>query len=185
MGGRGLLQFVKGDVLRRFLRFALVLAAAVMLVVHSATAAPTPVPGGANQVKAASGKLGATLFNGNIRLKLLEVRAATDAESAALAPAADKKAMAMSVLVRNALSENLAELLTYTLADKDDVTFLIPDIDVKPNPLNIQQAASAKQHATFVVDKAFSPTKLIVACPTCNAAKHFRAFRITLPATSK
>jgi adenine deaminase len=168
---------------RAFVRFAFVVAAATLMI-RSAIAAPTPVPGGANQAKAVAGKLGATLFNSTIRLKLLELRAATDAESTTVAPAADKKVMVMSVLVRNGLSENFAELLRYTLADKDEVTVVIPDIDVKPNPLNIQQAASAKQRATFVVDKTFSPTKLIVACATCNAARHFRAFRIALPATS-
>jgi hypothetical protein len=40
-------------------------------------AAPTPVPGGANQVSAISGTFGQTIFNGVLRVNVSEVRAAT------------------------------------------------------------------------------------------------------------
>ncbi len=170
--------------MRRFVTLAFVFTAAVPTLFGGlAFAAPTPMPGGSNQLNAVSGKLGTTLFNGTIRLKVLELRDATAGEAASMTPAADKKVMVMSVLIHNGLSTNFGELLDYTLADKDDVSFLVPSINITPNPLNILQAAAAKQRALFIVDKSFAPTKLIVSCPTCNATLHYRAFRIQLPAT--
>ena len=44
------------------------------------TASPTPVPGGANQVSALSGTIGQTIFNGVLRIKVVELRDATPAD---------------------------------------------------------------------------------------------------------
>ncbi|MDQ2907858.1 MAG: hypothetical protein M3R44_00735 [Candidatus Eremiobacteraeota bacterium] len=137
-------------------------------------------------MKAVSGKVGQTLFDGTIRLKVLEVRDATDSEIAdaertGILVATDKKAMVISVLIHNGLSKNFQEILTYTLADKDEIAFEVGAPNVKPNPLDMLQGAAVKQHAVFVVDKTFTPVKLIVTCPTCNQAVHFRDFRVAIP----
>ncbi len=164
--------------------FVRTLALAVLagaLGASGVSAAPTPVPGGANQVDALSGSAGQTLFNGIVRLKVDELRDATAADhpEAAL-PGASQRVMVMSALVRNGAKANFAELLTYTLADNDDVTFEIPGYLIKPNPLNIVQGSAARQRGLFLVDRAYHPTKLIVRCPTCSTSHPFRAFRITL-----
>ena len=166
----------------RFLRPLALTALACGLSASSAVAAPpTPVPGGANQVNALSGAAGQTLFNGIVRFKVVELRDATAADhpEAAL-PGPDKRVMVMTVLVRNGAHANFAELLNYTLADADDVTFQIPSYLIKPNPLNIIQGGAARQRSLFLVDTAFHPTKLIVQCPTCSTTHPFRAFRIKL-----
>ncbi len=55
--------------------------AAIIAALISSTAlagaTPTPLPGGANQVKAQSGVLGKTVWNGAVRLTLSEFRDAT------------------------------------------------------------------------------------------------------------
>ncbi len=165
----------------RFLRPLALTALACGLGASSAAAAPTPVPGGANQVSALSGATGQTLFNGIVRLKVVELRDATAADhpEAAL-PGPDKRVMVMTVLVRNGAHANFADLLRYTLADADDVTYEIPDYLIKPNPLNIIQGSAARQRALFLVDTAFHPTKLIVQCATCSTTHPFRAFRVKL-----
>lgn len=166
----------------RFLRPLVLTAFACALGASSAAAAPpTPIPGGANQVNALSGAAGQTLFNGIVRFKVVELRDATAADhpEAAL-PGPDKRVMVMTALIRNGAHANFAELLSYTLADNDDVTFEIPGYLIKPSPLNIIQGGAARQRALFLVDTAFHPTKLVVQCPTCSTSHPFRAFRIKL-----
>lgn len=163
---------------------ALVLAVlACGLGVPAVSAAPTatPVPGGANQVDALSGKLGQTLFNGIVRLKVDEVRDATaDDHPEAALPGADQRVMVLSALARNGTHADFTEVLTYTLADNDDVTFEIPSYLIKPNPVKILQGGAARQRALFLVDAGYHPTKLIVRCTTCSTSHPFRPFRLTL-----
>lgn len=166
-------------------RVATVAVASALMFASPASGAPspTPIPGGAYQVNAAAGKLGDQLFNGVIRLRVVEVRDATPADhpETLLAPA-DQRVMVMTAIVRNGTHRNFAELITYSLADRDDVAYVISDRWVKPNPLNIPQGAATRQTAMFPVDKAFVPVKMLVQCPTCNAATRFLAFRVALPA---
>lgn len=145
-------------------------------------ASPTPAPGGANQVNGISGKLGDTVFNGVVRVKVVELRdAAAGDHPETILPSDTQRVMLINVIVRNGLHREFGEILSYTLADKDDVTFLIPDHWLTPNPLAIQQAGSARQTGLFPVAKDFQPVKLIVQCPTCSAATKFKAIRIQLP----
>ncbi len=164
-----------------FIRALALAVLACALGAPAVTAAPTPVPGGANQVGATSGALGQTLFNGLVRLKVDDLRDATAADHPESAlPGPNQRVMVLSALVRNGTHANFAELLTYTLADADDVTFEIPGYLIKPSPVNILQAGAARQRALFLVDSAYHPTKLIVRCPSCSTSRPFRAFRITL-----
>ncbi|GAC1404585.1 MAG: hypothetical protein NVSMB64_08010 [Candidatus Velthaea sp.] len=162
--------------------FALTLSVLLGVAAPSVASSPTPVPGGADQIKAMPGKVGETLFNGTIRFTLVEFRDATaDDHVETLVPSANQKAVVMTTLVRNGSPRSFTQILSYTLADKDDVAFLIPDHYFAPNPLDIQQGAAARQRALFLVDKTFVPVKLLVQCPTCNAAIKFKAYRIALP----
>ena len=151
----------------------------------ASSAAPTPAAGGANQVKGVSGSVGQTLFNGVVRLKVVEVRDAVASDHPeSILPSDTQKVMVLTAVVHNGLHRNFAEILTYTLADKDDVAIVIPDRWITPNPLNIQQAAAARQTAVFPVAKDFTPVKLIVQCSTCSVNTKFTAFRLTVPAPS-
>jgi hypothetical protein len=159
---------------------AAMLAASPLAAVPAPT--PTPAPGGANQVGAVAGTVGQTLWNGVVRLQVTEVRVATAADDlSAVLPSASQKPLLITALVRNGTKASFAEVLSYTLADADDVAFEVPSYMVKPNPASIQQGAAARQRILFVVDKAYTPVKLLVQCQTCKKGT-FRAFRLTLPA---
>jgi hypothetical protein len=146
---------------------------------------PTPMPGGANQVGGVSGKVGDTLFNGIVRLQIVEVRDASPADHPeTMLATADQRVMVMTAIVRNGLHNNFIDLIRYSLADKDDVAYVIADHLITPNPLNVPQGAAARQTAMFAVDKNFAPVKVLVQCATCNAQTHFTAFRIALPPPS-
>jgi hypothetical protein len=163
-------------------RPALLALACVLLAAVPALGSPTPMPGGANQISGVSGKVGDTLFNGVVRMQIVEVRDATPADhpETLMAPA-DQRVMVMTAIVRNGLHNNFIDLIRYSLADKDDVAYVIADHLIKPNPLNVPQGAAARQTAMFAVERGYAPVKLLVQCATCNAQTRFTAFRVTLP----
>jgi hypothetical protein len=164
----------------KFSRLALSLTLTLLLAVTPATAQKsTPTPGGANAVAGVSGKVGQTLFNGVVRLTIVELRDATPEEAGPLLLNAGQKGIVMTAIIRNGTQRNFIDLVRYTLADKDDVSVVVPDYRVTPNPPNIQQAAALRQKALFPVDKDFVPTKVIVSCATCGSTK-FTAFRVDL-----
>ncbi len=157
----------------------LVLAFAVP--VAAGRAAPTPVPGGANQVNAIQGKVGDTIFNGVLRITVQTVRDATaDDHPEKMLPGPNQKVMVMNVLLRNGMHSDFIDLLSYSLADADDVVFQIPSNYINPGNLHIIQGAAARQNAMFVVDKDYKPAKLIVQCATCSSGLHFRSIRLTI-----
>lgn len=160
----------------------LILALVFMAVAATtATAAPTPVPGGANQVNALSGKVGDTIFNGVLRIQVSELRDATpDDHPEKMLPNPGQKIMVMSVLLRNGAHSDFIDLLTYTLADKDEVTVDIGSSYIKNANLHILQGGSARQTAMFPVDQSFVPTKLIVQCATCGTRSAFKAVRFAV-----
>jgi hypothetical protein len=145
-----------------------------------AGAAPTPVPGGANAVSALSAKLGETVFNGVLRIKIVALREGSAADNPDVTPTADQKVMYMESLLRNGTHDEFTDLLQYTLADKDAVSVDIPTNALKHANLHILQGAAQRQSEAFVVDKDFVPTKLIVECATCGAHSGFRAIRFTI-----
>jgi len=151
------------------------------LLLASADATPTPVPGGANALAALSAKTGATVFNGVLRIQIVELRDATDADgSDQPRPSADQKVMFMRALLHNGTHERFTDLLTYTLADKDAVAVEIPSSAITHANPSILQGAALRQSALFLVDKDFVPTKLIVGCASCSAGEGFRPVRFTV-----
>ncbi|MDQ6942029.1 MAG: hypothetical protein M3169_05865 [Candidatus Eremiobacteraeota bacterium] len=162
---------------------ALLTAAAVFANALSCGAAPTPIPGGANQVKAVSGTVGEPMWNGVVRLKVRELRVARpDEHPETLLPGPDQKVMVFDAMLRNGTASQFAELLTYTLADKDDVVFEIPSQYLKPVPLVVAQGSAAHIRALFLADKNFVPVKLLIQCATCGTPNPFGAFRVQIPA---
>ncbi|MEO9264313.1 MAG: hypothetical protein ABI282_09475 [Candidatus Baltobacteraceae bacterium] len=159
-----------------------VLALTLLAVPVGAAAAPTPVPGGANQVSAMSGKVGETIFNGVLRIKIANIRDATAADNPGQMNAQpNQKVMVMSVLLRNGSHETFTDLVEYTLADKDDVSYSIPNSTVTHANLHIAQGAAARQEAMFVVDRDFVPVKVLAACVTCGTKSPFRTVRFSIP----
>lgn len=163
----------------------LALAVSLAFVATAAAAAvPPPTPGGANEVSAISGKLGDTLWNGVLRFKLVEVRDATPADHPeSVGPLPNQKVMVVTAIIRNGTPATWGELVSYTLADKDDISFEIPGHFFTPVALTIQQGAAVKQTALFPVDKTYVPVKLIFQCTSCAKGK-FKAFRVTIPPPS-
>ena len=144
-------------------------------------AAPTPVPGGANQVNAISGKLGETAFNGVLRIRITDFKETTDASTIKyLTPSPSQRVMVINVLLRNGTRDEFTDLLTYTLADKDDISVVIPTNTFTHANLHILQGAAERQSANFLLDRDFVPTKLIVQCSTCGARSGFRSVRFAI-----
>jgi hypothetical protein len=152
-----------------------------LLTTTAAGAAPTPLPGGANEVSAQSGVLGRAVWNGAVRMTLVYLRDATPEEAATNPPLAGKKDMAYEVKFRNGLHDDFVDLVEYTLADKDDVTVAVPPIA----ELKILQGAAAVQKGVVAVDTDFVPVKLIAQCVTCPAHSPFKTVRFTIPASSQ
>jgi hypothetical protein len=164
-------------------RGALVCALLVAAAVAAPARSATPVPGGANQVSAVSGKLGDVVFNGVLRVSVTGLAETTaPADLAEVNVIAGKKVMTFTALLRNGTKDEFTDLVTYSLADKDDVSVDVPSSQMHPGNLHILQGAATRQKAIFVVDKDFTPVKMIVQCATCGAHSSFRAIRFTIPA---
>lgn len=147
----------------------------------AAGATPKPVAGGANQVSAVTGKLGQTVFNGVLRVKITALRDATAADHPEkLQAPAGKRVMVMTVLLKNGAQADFVDLINYTLADADEMTFEIPSYMITPANLHIQQGAAARQTALFAVDQNYKPTKLLVQCPSCSHSEGFRPIRFAV-----
>ena len=165
------------------------LLACIMIAVLPAIgrAAPTPVPGGANGVTAISGRIGDTVFNGVLRIKIVALREADAADHAELAARnsdmaapGGKKLMIMKSLLRNGTRDEFDSLMQYTLADKDDVSVQFASSAIQNANIHILQGAAGRQTAAVLVDADFVPTKLIVECPTCGAHSGFRPVRFVV-----
>jgi hypothetical protein len=129
-----------------------------------------------------AGRLGETLSNDILRVKILEVRdARPEDHPESVVPLASQKVMVVTARVRNIAAKAFAELLTYTLDENDAESFLIPAHFLTPIALKIEPSAAARQTALFPVDKDLAPTALLLRCASCG--KSFRPFRIALPAS--
>jgi hypothetical protein len=166
----------------RFTPAAVALCAA-LFVPTSALTAPTPIPGGANQVKGVQGKIGETLWNGKVRLKIDTVREETAAE-AANAPVGfglnpDQKFILIEGIVRNGTTETITFRPAYKLADKDDIIQSNGGPPTCCQTDTIAQGAAGKLVYRMPVPKDFVPVKLLVETGGLGPA-----FRITLSDTA-
>jgi hypothetical protein len=63
-----------------------------------------------------------------VPLQVVEVRDATAADHPeTMLASADQRVMVMTAVVRNGLHSNFIDLIRYSLADKDDVAYVIED----------------------------------------------------------
>lgn len=161
-------------------RAAAVLATALSMT-SAAQGAPTPIPGGANQVKAVSGSVGQQIWNGAVRITISDVHEASADQIAEFRPSAGQKVMTFTVLIRNGTTSTFTDLIEYTFADKDDISVSVPTSQYTHANLSIQQGAAQKQVGVFAVDHDFVPAKIIVACATCSAKSPFKPVRVVIP----
>lgn len=156
---------------------ALTIAIAATLL-GAASAAPTPVPGGANAIVALSGKTGQTVFNGVLRIKIVAVREGTAADDTYHSITPDKKMIVVDAMLHNGSHDSFTDLLHYTLADRDAVAVTSSELS-HANP-HILQGAALRQTAKFLVDRDFVPTKLIVECASCSTNEGFHPVRFAI-----
>ncbi len=146
--------------------------------------APTPVPGGANQLSAIEGSVGKTLFNGEYRLKVITVRELSAQEAAAL-PAgsgagADQKIILFVAMIRNGTNRTVFGGIRISYADADDVV-QSSGISGSSDFGNTPPGAAQRFKLTMPVPKDFVPTKLIVSFAF---EPKYKPFRIVLPKLS-
>jgi hypothetical protein len=103
---------------RLLLTAALTFGTLSMLSPARVNAAPTPIPGGANQLKGVTGGLSSRLFNGKMRIRHMQLRPATATEAS---PAAGQTAVAFVYLVSNGTSAARSGNFTASMVDSDGV----------------------------------------------------------------
>jgi hypothetical protein len=142
----------------------LLLAAAVAFGVLSMSsptlvdAAPTPIPGGANQLKGVSGGLSSTLFNGKMRIRKMQLRAATAAEAS---PGAGQTAVTF-VIVSNGTSAARSGNFTASMVDSDGVAVNGHSTSVYSAFYSLQPGVPARGTIAFVLDSGFAPVKILL-----------------------
>lgn len=121
---------------------------------------PTPIPGGANQAAGISGKLGATLFNGKIRIRSTSLRAGTSRDG--LTAAAGDKVVYFSCTVSNGTNATRIGYLTAKLADADGVV-LSSSAGPLESDYELPPGGVARQTFGFILKAGFTPVKVFLS----------------------
>ncbi len=149
------------------------LALAVGAAGGPAGAAPTPVPGGANQINGVSGTMSQTLFNGVLRIRGMSLKDPIPADN--MRPnAAGDRALVFHVIVSNGTHHENHGYFDATLADADGITVTGRPLD---SGWSLQPGSAARAVTGFSVPAGFVPVRLILHQA---AAPKARAFRIAI-----
>ena len=97
-------------------------------------AAPTPVPGGANQLNGVSGGLSSALFNGKMRIRQMQLRPATAAEASPAAGQPGVPARGMIAFVLDSGFTPVKILLTDGNGPAFRINLKPTDLPAKPAP---------------------------------------------------
>ena len=148
----------------------------------SPAATPTPIPGGANQVKALSGTVGTWLFNGKYRLKIISVGDATPEQLAGTSLVNSngngKKVIAFPFQMRLGTNKGGDDIMAITITDADDDSSTIPSGWITPNPTpSVTQGAGWKGIAFAIVPTDYKLAKMVITFP---GDTHYQGFRITI-----
>lgn len=149
-------------------------------------AAATPPPGGANQSDAVEGGVKQTLFNGEVRMRIVALRIGTDAERDAVSPPEEQKVIVLTCTLNNGTHESFNGVFDYALADADGVVVDAESRYVVPNPPpGAPPAGGWRETVSFIVPKDYAPRKLVVTqTAKTNTNDLAKAFRWTIdPAT--
>lgn len=161
--------------MKRLCTFALLLAAAVALS-PAVSAAPTPEPGGANEVAAVTAGFGVNAFNGQLRFKPLSLETPPAADYPA---SAGQRWLLFKALVSNGMKKPYGALQpTATIASADGTTLQAQPDKVLPvgGNFNVPPGAAWQQQVYFQVPASFVPVKILMVYPDT----HYKAFRITV-----
>jgi hypothetical protein len=134
--------------------FALSIAASPVVL-----AAPTPIPGGANQINGVTGTLHATIFNGKLRFRNFVLRKSTAAEAT---PDAGGMALTLTYLVSDGMTRQAYGNVSASMVDADGVLVGSHTVGVYGAYYTIQPGASARGLLYWVLPAGFVPVKILV-----------------------
>jgi hypothetical protein len=138
-----------------------------------ANAAPTPVPGGANQTSGVSGSMSQTLFNGTLRIKGMSLKDAGPADH--INPnAPGERALVFRSIVSNGTKHEHHGYFDASLADANGITIAGRPLD---SGWSLEPGAAAHAVNGFSVPHDFVPVRLVLIE---SAHPKARAFRIAV-----
>jgi hypothetical protein len=153
--------------------FGFLLACSLGGIAVVAEAAPTPMPGGANQVSGVSGTFGDVLFNGTLRVRGMSLKDAGPADK--MHPnAAGERALVFRAIVSNGTQHENHGYFDATLADANGITVTGRPLD---DGWSLEPGAAARAVTGFSIPADFVPTKLLLVQA---AAPNAKAFRVTV-----
>lgn len=145
----------------RLVVFSIVATAfAYAAVQHIALAAPTPIPGGANQLRGMNGTLSSTLFNGKIRIRSMKFRQPGPSDH--MDPQPGQKAIVFTCLVSNGTKATRVGYLSAKFADADGVVLDSYGGDPEESSYSLPPGASFRQTFRFILKDGFTPVKLFL-----------------------
>ena len=153
----------------RALASATFIAFAVTASATLATAAPTPVPGGANQVAGVDGRLSGVAFNGRLRLRKMSFAASVPADHAG-----NLEKLVFHTIVSNGLHASTHGFFNATLADADGITVTGRALD---DGWDLVPGGATRTSYGFALPEGFVPKRLVLMEA---AAPKSRAFRISI-----
>jgi hypothetical protein len=138
-----------------------------------ANAAPTPVPGGANQTSGVSGSMAQTLFNGTLRIRGMSLKDAVPADH--INPnAPGERALVFRATVSNGTKHEDHGYFDATLADANGITIAGRPLD---SGWSLERGAAAHVVNGFSIPHDFVPVRLVLIE---SAHPKARAFRIAI-----
>lgn len=163
----------------------LLLVAALFSAAAVVRGAPTPEPGGADQIAAVSGSFHKWLFNGQLRLRADSFKLPQAGDNIAADP--QNHYLVLHATVANGTKTPYSAFaLEASLADADGVTVqnqktwgVAPDLDLTPGVggvSNVPPGAAWKVQIPFKVPNDFVPVKLLLVPPDHS----LKAFRISI-----
>jgi len=144
----------------RVATLALALGAAIPNSAIAAT--PTPIPGGANQIKGISGTLASTLFNGSLRFKKFVLRKSTPDEQTA---DPGSTALTLTYIVLNGMNKQAYGGVSASMADADGVVINGHPLGVYGAYFSLVPGAGAKGTLLFELPPGFTPVKILIVPP--------------------
>jgi hypothetical protein len=167
-------------------RILLLAAAMVFSPVAAIAAAPTPEPGGANGVNAVQGNFQQFLFNGQLRVKALDLTAPT---AGSIAFPSGQHYLVLHAIVKNGMNKSFTYYPQFdaSIVDADGITIkgansfgIRDDIDLQPRITTVNSylpGAAWKVQIPFLVPNDFVPAKIVLMIPGEK-----KAFRINVRA---
>ena len=125
----------------------------------TASAAPTPVPGGANQLNGVSGTLSSTIFNGKLRFRKMLLRTSTPAEAT---PDAGGMALTLTYIVSNGTAKNIYGNVGASMVDADGIAVAGHPLGVYGAYYSMPPGAPVRGTISFVLPAGFVPVKILL-----------------------